>query len=287
MFKQGDIRKKLHKFRRQRQTRLLQLFGALTSDKRMQPEFIIAGSQRSGTTSLYHYLSEHPQIASAVVKEIHYFDINYTKGLSWYQGNFPKANAQPDAPRSITGEASPYYAFHPHAMRRIAEDFPAMKLILIMRNPVDRAYSQFQHETQLGWENLPFEEAVRWEEVRLRGEVNRMLNNEEYNSFNHRHFSYLARGVYIDQINQILKYFPRTQVHLMKSEDFFRNTQATLSSLLEFLELPDWKFSDFKIHNQMKYPKMAADTRARLVEYFRPFNRELCRTMDIDLDWDR
>ena len=208
---QNQFRKKIHKTVKQRKINVLQLYGSLTSQKRLLPEFIIIGSQRSGTTSLYNYLAGHPYVLPAIVKEVHFFDLAFNNGLNWYRGHFPFTTNGKDGQRIITGEASPYYIFHPHAPGRIARIFPGMKIILLLRNPVDRAFSHYQHEASLGFERLPFDEAVEKESSRLQGEIEKMEQDENYRSFNHQHYSYLSRGIDADQVKTWMKYFPKNR----------------------------------------------------------------------------
>jgi hypothetical protein len=160
------------------------------------PRFIIIGAQRCGTTSLYSYLIGHPYVASALQKEIHFFDLNFKKGVSWYRTQFPQLGEQ----GFITGEGSPYYIFHPHVPKRIFDTVPRAKLILLLRNPVDRAYSHYHHEVKLGVEPLSFEDAIDREEERLHGQGEKIIADESYYSFNHQHYSYLCRGVYAYQL---------------------------------------------------------------------------------------
>src|SRR5436309_16134274 len=109
----------------------------------MLPDFIVIGAQKSGTGSLYAYLNGHPDVAGARVKEVHYFDLHYHRGVDWYLDQFPdEAAARP----RCTGEASPYYLFHPHAPRRAFDLVPDARLIALLRDPVDRAISHYHHE---------------------------------------------------------------------------------------------------------------------------------------------
>ena len=108
---------------------------------RSKPDFIIIGVQKGGTTSLFNYLSQHPQISLSRVKEVHYFDVGYQFGVEWYQQFFP---LEKDRHGKLVGEASPYYIFHPLAAQRIKQDLPSIKIIILLRNPIVRAYSNFQ-----------------------------------------------------------------------------------------------------------------------------------------------
>src|SRR5205823_10005526 len=183
-------------------------FRATTNPLRLMPDFIIIGTMRGGTTSLYSYLTAHPYIGSAYMKEVHFFDVYYSKGLPWYRAQFPSSVQKYYAERVqkqsfITGEASPYYLFHPHAPKRIAKILPQVKLIVLLRNPVSRAYSHYYHEVTGGHEKLSFEEAIACEEERIGKEAEQLAQNEQYVSYKHRHFSYLARGIYVDQLKEI------------------------------------------------------------------------------------
>ena len=157
---------------------LEKLLRATTYPLRLLPDFLIIGTQRGGTTSLYNYLVEHPGIGAASIKEVHFFDTpHFKQGLAWYRGHFPSAFQRYYVERSlkhgfVTGEASPYYLFHPHAPKRVAGLMPQMKLIVMLRNPVDRAYSHYHHEVAGGHEKLAtFEEAIACEDERLAGEA--------------------------------------------------------------------------------------------------------------------
>src|SRR5690348_6863383 len=144
---------------------LEKLYRGVTSPIRLLPDFLVIGTQRGGTTSLYHYLQAHESIAPSSIKEIHFFDRKYARGLAWYRGHFPTGAEKWYAQRLrrqafVTGEASPVYLFHPHVPARVKQALPAVKLIVLLRNPVDRAYSQYYHAVELGLETRPFEEAI-------------------------------------------------------------------------------------------------------------------------------
>jgi len=140
--------------------------GQLTHSARMLPGFLIVGAQRCGTTTMYRDLSQHPAVMKAVLhKGVHYFDTDYFRGMSWYQGHFPlKASARRVAREAgtapVTFESSPYYMFHPLAAQRIHRDLPGVKLLVLVRDPVERAYSAHAHELGRGYETEPFERAL-------------------------------------------------------------------------------------------------------------------------------
>lgn len=150
--------------------------------KRMLPDFVIIGAQKSGTSFFYNLLTRHPQIEKAATKEVHFFSRYYDLGPSWYNSHFPFPR-QKDASNPLTGEATPYYLLHPLAARRAADTIPQARLIVMLRNPVDRAYSHYQHQVRMGNEPLPsFEEAIAAEGTRIEGEREKILRYKHYSS---------------------------------------------------------------------------------------------------------
>lgn len=257
------------------------------------PDFIIIGAQKGGTSSLYAYLSQHPCVQAATVKEVHFFDENFGRGLNWYRHFFPSL-AQKFAdvttekkPRLLTGEASPYYIFHPLAARRIAAILPRVKLVALLRNPVDRAYSHYQHEVRAGDEPLSsFVEAIAREEERLQGEKEKILADEQYNSFNYRHYSYLARGLYADQLENWFEFFPAKQILIIASEEFYANPVRIYQKTLDFLSLPYFDIKHYYKYNTNQYQDMDTTLYKKLSDYFKPYNQRLSNILGKHFEWD-
>ena len=264
-------------------TALRRATGAL----RLLPDFIIVGAQRAGTTSLYRYLAGHPSVAPASQKEVHFFDLDWDKGLGWYRSHFPLAMRRAAGGATLrTGEASPYYMFHPHALRRIAAALPRVKLVALLRNPIDRAYSQYHHEVGHGHEPLSFSEAIAREEDRLRDELPRLAADEGAYSFAHQHHSYVARGLYARQLMEIRRAgFADGQVMVLPSEDFFADAPRQFARLLDFLELPAWRPAEFERFHVLRYERMGEAMRDRLRERFAGPNQELYERLGRDLGW--
>ncbi len=252
------------------------------------PDFTIIGGRKCGTGLLYRLLCMHPQVEKAVKKEVHYFDLNYYWGTAWYRGHFPEVTER-NGQKVLTGEASPYYLFHPHVPKRMAELVPRIKLIASLRNPVDRAYSHYYHEIRKNREPMPtFEEALEAEEGRLEGELECMLSHEHYASANHAHFTYLSRGIYVDQLKNWEKHYGRDQILVLKSEDLFDEERfpGVWKSLLDFLDLPEWHLEgEVPRVNRGDYPPMDPATRDRLREYFEPHNQRLYECLGRNLGW--
>jgi len=263
----------------------------LLAGLRLMPDFLIIGAMRCGTTSLYRYLQQHPWVVASEVKELHFFDIYFSKGVNWYRLHFPSVPyrfyvEKVQGRALITGEASPYYMFHPHVPRRVFEAIPRAKLVVLLRNPVDRAYSHYHYEVKHGREPLSFEEAIEAEPERLDGELQRILEDENYESFHYGHHAYLARGIYVDQLMAWGRYFPGEQILVLNSERFFADPSRTLNRVIEFLNLPDWEMEGYERHNVSRYQEpMSVTTRNRLAEYYAPHNRRLYEYLGMEFDW--
>jgi Sulfotransferase domain len=257
------------------------------------PDFLVIGAAKSGTTSLYGWLSDHPSVAPAVTKEVHFFDYDFYRGTDWYRSHFPLEQARADFARDhgrpfLTGEASPSYISHFWAPRRIRRVLPEAKLIALFRNPVDRAYSQFQMSRREGVEELEsFEEATAQEENRLRPELARMSADPRYNSWAFGCWSYLARSRYAEQLERWLELFPREQFLFVKAEDLSAEPERTLEGVHDFLGLPGHSHDRLPRLHTAEYEPMPADSRARLAEYFRPHNELLYELVGVDFGWER
>jgi hypothetical protein len=267
------------------------LAGLSTSEFRLLPDFIIIGAQRCGTTSMYNYLSQHPDVYPSYPKEVHFFTNYYRKGLSWYRSHFPLALYKRfvitiQKGNFVTGEATPYYLSHPHAPRRISAALPDVRLIILLRNPVDRAFSHYRSEVKMGIEALSFEEAIRREAERLSKEKEKMVQDEYYLSFNHQHYSYLLRGIYIDQLISWERCFERVQLLIVRSEDFYREPGETLKRVQTFIGLRTFELKGYKQYNTAPYTALKPATRERLVSYFKPHNERLYEYLGLNLGWE-
>jgi hypothetical protein len=267
--------------------------GRLTSPLRMLPGFLIVGAQRCGTTSMYRALSEHPAVLKAVLhKGVHYFDMNYGAGPSWYRAHFPlKASARraarPAAGSPLTFESSPYYLFHPLAAQRIAADLPGVKLLVLVRDPVDRAYSAYAHELARGFETESFERAIALEQDRLHGEADRIIREPGYLSHSHQHHGYLTRGQYAEQLARLEQLFGRDRIHVVDSGDFFTTPEPVYDSVLDFLGLKHCDYPQFEQHNARPRTPISESLQARLDEHFIPFDEQLTTWLPAPPSWRR
>ena len=252
------------------------------SPKDQAPHFIILGAMKSGTSALFHYLGQHPEIRTPDVRELHYFDQFHRRGWDWYQAQFPDLE-----PGQRTGEASPYYLFHPLAARRAAAELPRhTRFIVLLRDPISRALSHYHHMVQTGWERLPFDHAIDLERLRLQGEEEKLVTDERYDSHNHRKFSYLHRGLYLGQLQRWLSYFPAERFHIDTYEQFYANPHQGLRRVTDFLEVAPWLPEQFPaVNNGGAYGEMPPHAERILRQFFAPHNAELARFLGTDLPW--
>ena len=255
-----------------------------TSGMRGWPSVLLLGAQKGGTTSLFNYLVQHPQVRAPFAKEIHYFDLHYGEGDSWYRGRFPLARNLGGG--ALTLDASPYYLVHPQAPARAARLLPEVKLIALLRNPVDRALSHHQHEVRGRRETLSFADAIEAEGERLAGEEARLAADPAYYSYNHHRYSYLLRGQYLEQLRRWMDHFARSQLLVLQSEWLFRDPAAATAAVHEFLGLPPHRIGRYKTFLQGRYEReMPAALRERLTAHFAPHNRALYQWLGREFDW--
>lgn len=260
---------------------------ALTAVFRPLPNFIIIGAQKAGTTSLFHYICQHPQVFANNSKEIHFFDRHHQLGANWYRSHFPLAGRLQPGRRSRMGEATPYYLCHPHAPGRIAALLPKVKLIAVLRHPVERAISHYFHEKKKGREHLPILEAMQREEERCAGEWQRMLEDASYFSQTHQSFSYKQRGIYIEQLQRYWKFFSKEQIFIVESSRLFSKPQAVLKQVFNFLEIDSSiVIQDVAVKNANPTKKAAEpEVYAYLKQFFAPHNEMLQNALGQDFGW--
>ncbi|GLW26391.1 deacetylase sulfotransferase [Microbispora amethystogenes] len=269
--------------------------GRLTTEARVLPSFLIAGAQRCGTTSLYRALSRHPLVMKPVLRKgVHYFDMAYDRGLPWYRAHFPlvttaRALGRRHGGRVQAFESTPYYLFHPLAGARIAADLPGVKLIVLVRDPVERACSAHAHELARGYETEPsFERAVELEPLRLAGEVERLRDVPGYVSAAHRHHAYLARGRYAEQLARLEPLLGRDRILVLDSGRLFDDPASAYDRVLEFLDLPRIGGVEFARHNARPRTGVVPESvRRRLNEHFEPWDALLVRWLGADPSWRR
>ncbi len=237
--------------------RLLHIMGYLTASWRADPDFLIIGAQKGGTSSLFYYLKFHPSVKRPIKKEIHFFNFHYDKGLKWYRAFFPLKSDS-----FITGEASPDYMFHPEAAKRAHQLSNEMKIIALLRNPIDRAYSAYQMNRRMGLDkHETFQDAINYE-------LNAKVDHDHEYTYERHNFFYLERGKYAMLLDKWQKQFGKDQILVVQSESFFINTKKELFKIHQFLGLKPILPPTFRPMNVGKYSAMPNDLYKRLTQYF-------------------
>jgi hypothetical protein len=260
----------------------------------MLPNFLIPGAEKAGTTSLKNYLFEHPEIF-IVDKEIHFFDQNWDKGIEWYEEKFSNYNGE-----KVIGEKTPGYMYTD--VEHIKSVLPDVKFIFCLRNPIERAYSQYWHDVRKGREKMPFNKAIKKKNI-----------------------IYKERSKYINYLKKFSEHYPKSQMLFILTEDLKYNRRETLKTVLKFLKVDDkYNFKDLSEENvggmpRSKFlaelaekkpikknvyfyrliktinlkrkgnlPKIETETRKYLEEYFDEYNQELKKFTGLNLDkWER
>lgn len=248
------------------------------------PHFLVIGAQRCGTTALFRYLAAHPQVQPATGKELQYFSMHAGRGDRWYRGHFPAADGE-----LRTFEASPYYLFHPAVPARVASALPEARFVVLLRDPVERAYSHYLHSRSLGVEPLAFGAALDAEADRLRAAVR---YGEQTRAAHHalRSFSYVGRGRYAEQLDRWFSHISPDRILIVRSENLYAHTSAVYGEILAFLELDPFRPGEFARPTRRADPgpsQLTPELRERLATEFAPHDARLARMLDWAQAWPR
>jgi hypothetical protein len=272
---------RLHKLKKN-----LLLSGRLAlSQARSYPSFMVIGAQKCGTTTMFSCLAAHPQVIPPLTKEIHYFDggryqgedVYVDKGSKWYIAHFPMVSKLTHG-NCKTFEASPSYLYVPEAAERIARDLPEARLLVLLRNPVERAISHYRHNVSKGREPLTFKEA-------LKRESSRLASSESW----HRSvYAYVDRGFYVRQLMRFQSFRNQGQLLVLDSAVFFREPRLAMSRVYEFLGLDSsFRLPDVRPRNIGRTPTVAISNQyEELRDRYRPENEKLWNWIQEDFGWD-
>ncbi|MDY6940909.1 MAG: tetratricopeptide repeat protein [Cyanobacteriota bacterium] len=243
--------------------------------KESSPDFIIIGDIKCGTSSLHAYLNSHPRILFPLKKELQFFSNHFDRGVDWYLAHFP---AITDRPELLTGEASPGYFGKPGVDRLIHQLFPDIKLILLLRNPVDRALSRYFQKKKVGQGmKRSFAEIVTQEMENF--------NQDSGDKFTEPK-GLLLGGLYIYKLQRWMNLFSPEQFLILHSESFFRDPARTMERVYHFLGLPDNSEQKYEVWNAGAYSPMDAELRETLVDFCRPHNQKLEEYLGMKFDWN-
>lgn len=198
------------------------------SGRPRQPDFLIIGGQRCGTASLFDALMAHPQVTAPPRREIHYFDLRYWRGRRWYHSQFRRE------PGQVSGESSPYYLFHPRVPARVAADLPEVRVIALLRDPIERAWSHHQLNLRTGRDDLPFLDALEAESGRMADLAPPRWPRRRQP---HRDYSYAARGHYRPQLDRWRDAIGDEAMLVLRSTELFDDPVGTHDRVLDHLGL--------------------------------------------------
>ena len=246
--------------------------------KKYGPDFIIAGASKSGTSSIHYYLSRHPQILLPHKKEIDFYRKNFQRGIEWYLAHFPSLTDREDF---LTGEATPNYLRFPEVPQRIKDTFPQVKIIILLRNPADRAISWHYHKLYTGLTNQDLTSAIAEEIERLASvSETEIINTGYYNPDN------ILSSLYIYKLKPWIELLGREKFLILKSEEFYSNPLRIMAKVFKFLGLPNCPLENYPQVNAGSYNQVDSDLRETLVNYFAPYNQQLEKYLDIKFDWN-
>lgn len=266
---------------------VLRAWGILTAGLRPPPEFLVIGTKRGGTTSLGRYLFAHPQVtplfpARISPKGVRYFDEHADRDDRWYRSHFATVLARGPAmrPRRFAGEATANYLFDPEIAERAHRAAPEARIVALVRDPVDRAWSHWRERTRRGVETLSFEDALAAEEERIDAARHRGALGLAAN------LAYRGQGCYADLLPAWLDRFGPERMLVLVSEEFFGDPAATYAQALTFLGLRPHDLSEYRPWNfQPPEAEMRGDTREALESAFEPENRRLEALLGRSLPW--
>lgn len=262
-------------------------------NQKNQPNFLILGFMRCGTTSLYDYLTAHPQVLPAIDKELCFFTNWFNHGVEWYLAHFPSIGNQLGY---LTGEATPLYIASPDAATKVLDLFPKTKFIILLRNPVERTISSIYLQRPSTLKHIQLEQNIidgleKAESImndlgdaslaELPTILNCGLTYQSVVSIYH-----LLSSLYIFYLKRWLALFPRDQFLILKSEDLFKDSATTMSKVHTFLELPDYQLSKYRNLNPGSYPSVSNSLRHRLAEFYQPYNQQLEEYLDMKFNWE-
>ena len=264
---------------------LKRAYRIMTNQLRVLPDFVVIGSTKSGTTSLHYYLIQHPRIISE--RNVHFFEYMQTNSIEWYRAHFP-TKAYKNFKKLTVGEQTATYLFHPLIPKRIHTTIPNAKLIVVLRNPVDRAYSNYKHQVREGIEKRTFEEAIKSELKRIeicKNNSEYKINNDDFS--NHVIFSYLRHGIYVDFIKAWMEFFTKEQFLILPTYDLNNNRAKFLKQVFDYLNVQNFEIKDVERQNVGEYKKLDKSMRKFLVDYYRPHNERLFKLLEKNFDWDK
>lgn len=266
-------------------------FCRLTSFLRIMPDYYVGGAQKGGTTSLYYAFTQHPQVIPSKNKEMFFYSVtpNYEKGLYYYRQFFATSFYKwlkefKSGKRAFCFDCTTNALDSIEAPKRILKDNPEAKVIFMLRNPVERAFSHYKMAVKKGWEYADFEKALELEEKRIEEGCMHQLSHPFHN-YAYQRLGYRSRGIYVNQIKNWLANFKKENILIVNSENFFHHPQNVFGTICEFLKMEPEKNIRFEKLNEGASEKINEDVRTKLNSFYKPYNEELFTLIHERYDW--
>lgn len=276
-------------------------YGMATAQWRPDPEFLVIGAKRGGSTSFYFDLLAHPQVIPLfprpdllpkgdATKGVHFFDQNYFRGPRWYRGHLPSRAMRAWQTRRIggpvvTGEASPYYLFHPAAAQRAAATVPGATIVAVLRDPVLRTYSHWKERRRNHAEDLDFADALAAEDDRIGAAEERLVADPSYYSYAHEQQSYARQSEYDTALARWYQHFPAERIVVLGSEDYYADPNPALGAVFDALGLPRRPVATGEVRNAADGADLDPAVRDRLAARFAPHNERLSELTGRTFPW--
>jgi hypothetical protein len=257
---------------------------SVTGPLRVLPDFLVIGVKRCGTTSLFHNLPKHPSILNSHHDGIGFFNDNYQLGVNWYRSFFPTIFSKNKIIKKYgdckTFDVTTRYIEDRSTAKKIKEIIPNAKIIVMLRNPVDRAYSQFNVSVKEKVETRSFHDAINEEIENIKKE--NMKNFE----ISKNEFDYIKKGMYASQLKPWFDIISKDNIGIFSTEEFKKNNQNIYNMIFKFLGITNCEIKDNKIMEKGDYLPMNYNTRDLLLDFYKKHNEELFKLINKRFDWE-
>lgn len=267
------------------------LFRIPTAPLRVLPNVVLIGTSKSGTSSLAAYLAQHRDFHAPYYKEPHFLSLGARFPFFLYRAFFPLAPARWYARAKgrpfLTGDFTPSHYLCPHLPARVRRELPQARLLVLFRDPVERAFSHYRSHVAIGLEKRPFAEACSLEPACFDGERARMAADPHYYSKPLHQDGYVTRGLYADYLRRWFDVFPREQILALGFEDLVRDPQEVVAQVCDFLGIERLQLPEWKVYNRSPAAKveMPEEVRAQLRELYAGPNEELFSLLGKRFPW--
>ena len=279
----GSYKKSL--YRKIRYTLIQRNLNGVTASLRKLPDFLVIGGKRCGTTTLFEFLRQHPGIANPPFDHMGFFDDNYRLGINYYKSFFPLKNKKNGL--ILNYDVTTSYLTSPHVPERMYEHMPNVKLIILLRNPTSRAWSEYNSNLREKPNLDTFESYIEDEfnDLKNYNFLDKVKNND-YNLIDPTK-NFLKKGIYVNYLKKWFNLFPRENFLILPTETFAKDENFVFKKIFEFLNLPYHEIKNLKRMEKVVYKNtLNPETKIKLDKFFEPLNKDLFELIDQKFAWD-